>query len=118
MKKLRKSTIIDRNQVTHVRSERDAMSLLNGEKTDQNSWVPRLYYSFQDALYLYFVMEYVPGGDLMTLLKKYKVFTEDQTRFYIAELVLAVASVHRVSFIHRDIKPDNILIDITGHIKL
>jgi len=109
--------MIERNQVHHVLSERYALTLLNNFY-HQNPWVTRLYCSFQDALYLYFVMEYVPGGDMMSQLMKLEVFTEAETRFYIAELVLAVASVHRVSFIHRDIKPDNILIDINGHIKL
>eukprot|EP01124_Arcella_intermedia_P030715 TRINITY_DN6776_c0_g1_i2.p1 TRINITY_DN6776_c0_g1~~TRINITY_DN6776_c0_g1_i2.p1 ORF type:complete len:543 (-),score=153.58 TRINITY_DN6776_c0_g1_i2:114-1541(-) len=117
MKKLRKSTMIERNQVSHVKNERDALALLN-DFTQNNPWVTKLYYSFQDALYLYFIMEYVPGGDMMTQLMKLQVLTEDETRFYIAELVLAVDSVHGVSFIHRDIKPDNILIDKCGHIKL
>lgn len=54
----------------------------------------------------------------MTLLIKKDILTEDQSRFYIAELVLALESVHKLNYIHRDLKPDNILIDNTGHIKL
>lgn len=61
----------------------------------------RLYYSFQDALYLYLIMEYVPGGDLMTILIDYEYLTEDETRIYIAELCLAVDSIHRFGYIHR-----------------
>lgn len=63
-------------------------------------------------------MDYIPGGDLMSLLIKLGVFKESLARFYIAELTCAIESVHELGFIHRDIKPDNILIDKDGHIKL
>lgn len=63
-------------------------------------------------------MDYIPGGDLMSLLIKRGVFQESLARFYIAELTCAIESVHKMGFIHRDIKPDNILIDKDGHIKL
>jgi serine/threonine protein kinase len=117
MKKLKKSKMIERNQVAHVQNERDALAYLN-DFYKQNLWVVRLYYSFQDAIYLYLVMEYAPGGDLMTTLMKYEVFTEEEARFYAAEIVLAVESIHKFDYIHRDIKPDNILLDRNGHIKL
>lgn len=67
---------------------------------------------------MYLVMEFVPGGDMMTLLMKYDMLPEDQTRFYIAETILAVDSIHRMDYIHRDLKPDNLLLDRGGHIKL
>ena len=63
-------------------------------------------------------MEFLPGGDLMNLLIKKDIFTEDEARFYTAELILAIESIHKLDCIHRDIKPDNILIDKNGHIKL
>jgi Serine/threonine protein kinase len=63
-------------------------------------------------------MEYLPGGDLMTILMKRDILPEEEARFYIAETILAVDSVHKLSYIHRDIKPDNVLIDKYGHIKL
>jgi len=63
-------------------------------------------------------MEFCPGGDLMTMLIKYDTFSEDVTRFYMAECVSAISSIHNIGFVHRDIKPDNILIDKDGHIKL
>lgn len=64
-------------------------------------WVVQLYYSFQDPQYLYLIMEFLPGGDLMTMLIKYDTFSEDVTRFYIAECVLAIEDIHKMGFIHR-----------------
>ncbi|KAJ8350940.1 hypothetical protein SKAU_G00260700 [Synaphobranchus kaupii] len=112
MKTLRKKDVLNRNQVAHVKAERDILAEAD------NEWVVRLYYSFQDRDCLYFVMDYIPGGDMMSLLIRMGVFPEELARFYVAELTLAIESVHRMGFIHRDIKPDNILIDLDGHIKL
>ncbi|KAI0058793.1 kinase-like protein [Artomyces pyxidatus] len=112
MKTLHKAEMLKRDQLAHVRAERDVLA----EST--SPWVVQLYYSFQDPLYLYLIMEFLPGGDLMTMLMKYDVFSEDVTRFYMAECVLAIEAVHNLGFIHRDIKPDNILIDKNGHLKL
>lgn len=81
-------------------------------------WVVELKFSFQDDKYLYLVMEYLAGGDLMTLLMKKDILSEDEAKFYIAELILAVDSIHKMNYIHRDLKPDNVLIDNRGHIKL
>ena len=82
-------------QLGHVRAERDVLA----EST--SPWVVQLYYSFQDPLYLYLIMEFLPGGDLMTMLMKYDVFSEDVTRFYMAECTLAIEAVHNLGFIHR-----------------
>uniref|UniRef100_A0A8D0EJG2 non-specific serine/threonine protein kinase n=1 Tax=Strix occidentalis caurina TaxID=311401 RepID=A0A8D0EJG2_STROC len=112
MKTLRKKDVLNRNQVAHVKAERDILAEAD------NEWVVKLYYSFQDKENLYFVMDYIPGGDMMSLLIRMEVFPERLARFYIAELTLAIESVHKMGFIHRDIKPDNILIDLDGHIKL
>ncbi|KAJ3592461.1 hypothetical protein NHX12_007588 [Muraenolepis orangiensis] len=112
MKTLRKKDVLNRNQVAHVKAERDILAEAD------NEWVVRLYYSFQDRDSLYFVMDYIPGGDMMSLLIRMGIFPENLARFYVAELTLAIESVHKMGFIHRDIKPDNILIDLDGHIKL
>lgn len=112
MKKMIKNEMINKNQVMHVRSERNALSIAD------NPWIVELKYSFQDESNLYLVMEFLPGGDLMTILMKRDILPEAEARFYIAETIMAVDSVHKINYIHRDIKPDNVLIDRTGHIKL
>lgn len=84
----------------------------------KNPWIVDLKYSFQDEKYLYLVMDFLPGGDLMTLLMRKDVLSEEESRFYIGETILAIETVHRANYIHRDLKPDNILLDKHGHIKL
>lgn len=95
MKTLRKADVLKRNQVAHVKAERDILAEADVE------WVVKLYYSFQDKDNLYFVMDYIPGGDLMSLLIKKGVFEENLARFYIAELTCAIEAVHKMGFIHR-----------------
>ena len=111
VKKMRKEDMLNKNQLMHVRTEKEIM-------TASNPWIVKLKYSFQDEYYLYLVMEFLPGGDLMNLLMKKEILTEDEARFYTAEMILAVDSVHKLNCIHRDLKPDNILLDKNGHIQL
>ncbi|XP_058089456.1 uncharacterized protein LOC131236348 isoform X2 [Magnolia sinica] len=112
MKKLKKSEMLRRGQVEHVKAERNLLA-----EVDSNCIV-KLYCSFQDEGFLYLIMEYLPGGDMMTLLMRKDTLTEDEARFYIGETVLAVESIHKHNYIHRDIKPDNLLLDRDGHLKL
>ena len=67
--------------------------------------------------YLYMVMDYMPGGDLVNLMSNYEV-PEKWARFYTAEVVLALDAIHSMGFVHRDVKPDNMLLDASGHLKL
>uniref|UniRef100_A0A8C4I6E6 non-specific serine/threonine protein kinase n=1 Tax=Dicentrarchus labrax TaxID=13489 RepID=A0A8C4I6E6_DICLA len=80
-------------------------------------WVVQLCCAFQDEHYLYMVMEYMPGGDLVNLTSTYDV-PEKWAKFYTAEVVMALDAIHSMGFIHRDVKPDNMLLDRLGHLKL
>ncbi|XP_051724767.1 serine/threonine-protein kinase MRCK alpha isoform X19 [Ctenopharyngodon idella] len=113
MKILNKWEMLKRAETACFREERDV--LVNGD----SQWITTLHYAFQDDNFLYLVMDYYVGGDLLTLLSKFEDrLPEDMARFYLAEMVLAIDSVHQLHYVHRDIKPDNILMDVNGHIRL
>lgn len=123
MKSMVKENMIMKNQVSHIRAERNILT------ESENPWIVTLFFSFQvnrqrsiespplahslhssiaqDAKNLYMVMEFLPGGDLMGLLIKKDTFSELDTRLYVAEIATAIASVHALGYIHRDLKPDN-----------
>ena len=112
IKKIKKEVLARKNQIIHIRNEQLFMSKV------KSPWIVELRASFQEGDYLYLVMEFLAGGDLMNLLIEKDILKEEEAKFYIAELILAVESIHKLDCIHRDIKPDNILIGKDGHIKL
>uniref|UniRef100_A0A672PH58 non-specific serine/threonine protein kinase n=1 Tax=Sinocyclocheilus grahami TaxID=75366 RepID=A0A672PH58_SINGR len=113
MKILNKWEMLKRAETACFREERNV--LVNGDC----QWITTLHYAFQDDNYLYLVMDYYVGGDLLTLLSKFEDrLPEDMAKFYVAEMVLAIHSIHQQRYVHRDIKPDNVLLDMNGHIRL
>ena len=112
VKKIKKELLAKKNQIIHIRNEQLFMSKV------KSPWIVELKASFQEGDYLYLIMEFLPGGDFMNLLIEKDKLTEEEAKFYLAELILTVESIHNLDCIHRDIKPDNILIDKNGHIKL
>ena len=103
----------------------------------RSEWIVTLFSSFQDRRYLYLVMEFMPGGDMVNLMGSYDIpglkntltfnphavgiwnlFLDKWAKFYTAEVVLAVNAIHEMGFVHRDVKPDNMLLDARGHLKV
>ncbi|KAM8725581.1 rho-associated protein kinase 2-like isoform 4-T4 [Acanthopagrus schlegelii] len=111
MKQLNKFEMIKRSDSAFFWEERHIMAFSN------SPWVVQLCCAFQDDRHLYMVMEFMGGGDLVTLTMNYDI-PEKWARFYTAEVVLALNAIHSMGFIHRDVKPDNMLLDQTGHLKL
>uniref|UniRef100_A0A8C3GRP8 Citron Rho-interacting kinase n=1 Tax=Cairina moschata TaxID=8855 RepID=A0A8C3GRP8_CAIMO len=113
MKVMSKESLLAQEHVSFFEEERSILS------QSTSPWIPQLQYAFQDKKNLYLVMEYQPGGDLLSLLNRYEDHLDEaMVQFYLAELVLAIHSVHQMGYVHRDIKPENVLIDRIGHIKL
>ncbi|KAK9078033.1 hypothetical protein SSX86_002090 [Deinandra increscens subsp. villosa] len=112
IKVLKKADMIRKNAVQSILAERDILI------SARNPFVVRFFYSFTCRENLYLVMEYLNGGDLFSLLRNLGCLEENMARVYIAELVLALEYLHSLNVIHRDLKPDNLLIGPYGHIKL
>lgn len=100
LKSMKKEMMVVKNQVHHVKAERDALA----KADDSNRWLTVLHCSFFDESHLYMAMEFMPGGDLMSLLIKEDTFSEEVTRFFVAEASQAISSVHALGYVHRDIK--------------
>ncbi|KAF5390596.1 hypothetical protein D9757_002657 [Collybiopsis confluens] len=113
IKVLKKADMIAKNQITNVKAER--MILM---KQAESPFVAKLYFTFQSKENLYLVMEYLNGGDCAALIKTLGALPEEWTRQYIAEVVLGLEYLHERGVVHRDLKPDNLLIDQHGHLKL
>ncbi|KAH7914395.1 RIM15, signal transduction response regulator [Hygrophoropsis aurantiaca] len=113
IKVLKKADMIAKNQITNVKAER--MILM---KQAESPFVAKLYFTFQSKENLYLVMEYLNGGDCAALIKSLGSLPEEWAKNYIAEVVLGLEYLHQRGVVHRDLKPDNLLIDQHGHLKL
>uniref|UniRef100_A0A674EDC6 non-specific serine/threonine protein kinase n=1 Tax=Salmo trutta TaxID=8032 RepID=A0A674EDC6_SALTR len=111
MKVLKKATLKVRDRV-RTKMERDILVEVN------HPFIVRLHYAFQTEGKLYLILDFLRGGDLFTRLSKEVMFTEEDVKFYLAELALALDHLHGLGIIYRDLKPENILLDEEGHIKL
>lgn len=111
MKRLSKFEMIKRPDSAFFWEERHIMAHAKSE------WIVQLHFAFQDTKYLYMVMDYMPGGDIVSLMSMYEI-PEKWAVFYTMEVVLALDTIHKMGFVHRDVKPDNMLLDRTGHLKL
>ena len=112
IKKIKKDLVKEKNQIKNTRDEQYFLSKI------KSPWIIKLKSSFQEGAYLYLIMEFLIGGDLMNLLIEKNTLKENEAKFYACEILLAIESLHKLNCIHRDIKPENILIDKNGHIKL
>lgn len=112
LKILKKKKIEQRNQREHVRTERNILTEMN------HPFLIKMAYAFQNEKKLYFALEYCPGGELFNLLQKKRRFSEEHARFYICQIVLALQHLHKFDIIYRDLKPENVLIDTDGYIRL
>ncbi|XP_055039075.1 ribosomal protein S6 kinase alpha-3 isoform X8 [Misgurnus anguillicaudatus] len=111
MKVLKKATLKVRDRV-RTKMERDILVEVN------HPFIVKLHYAFQTEGKLYLILDFLRGGDLFTRLSKEVMFTEEDVKFYLAELALALDHLHGLGIIYRDLKPENILLDEEGHIKL
>jgi len=109
MKVLKKATLKVRDRV-RTKLERNILADVN------HPFIVKLQYAFQTEGKLYLILDFLRGGDLFTRLSKEVMFTEEDVKFYLAELALALNHLHSVGIIYRDLKPENILLDSSGHI--
>ncbi|KXS21000.1 kinase-like protein, partial [Gonapodya prolifera JEL478] len=113
MKKLKKVDLLSQREAAFFMEEKNAMAL-----SRSSTWITSLYAAFQDKEHLYLLMEFAPGGTLDKLMERQDVIKEDDAKFYVAEVILAIEELHKQQYIHRDIKPANILLDVKGHVRL
>jgi len=112
MKELRKDVLIDTDQIQNTRIEKEIM------KNANHPFLVNLEYVFQTTGKIYFVMKFMRGGELYTLLTREKRFPEARCKFYITQIILALGHLHKGKIIYRDIKPENILLDDDGYLCL
>ena len=112
MKVLKKSSILDDRGKERVMTERDIIMQI------RHPYIVSLHYTFQTETKLFFILDFLNGGDLYTHIINYGRFKEKRAKFYAAEMILALDHLHKNGIVYRDLKPQNIIIDGEGHVKL
>ncbi|KAE9414696.1 hypothetical protein Angca_006635 [Angiostrongylus cantonensis] len=114
-----KKQILKEKRVAAIHREKRVLAILSSAEF-QHPFIVTLYATFQDMEYLYFVLSYAEYGDLLHIMLKRpeKRFSLDDSRFYAAEVLSALQHIHSLSFVHRDVKPENLLVSASGHIML
>ena len=112
LKEMSKLKIIDKKSEKSINSEREFLSKLN------HSFIVNMHYAFQDRDNLYLVMDLLNGGDLRYHISRYRKFSEEQTRFFLANIIYAIDYIHSNNVIHRDIKPENLVLDDKGYVRI
>ena len=112
LKIMKKSEVVRLKQVEHIKNEKEILSEVN------HPFIVTLYCAFQDERNLYMLLEFIIGGELFTHLRKAGKFANDHTRFYAAQIVMALQYLHNDSVVYRDLKPENLLLDMIGYLKI
>ncbi|ELA42555.1 AGC/DMPK protein kinase [Vittaforma corneae ATCC 50505] len=112
MKKVAKQLVMKNKNATFFMNEKEIMT------THGLDWLVKSYMCLQDETHLFYIMEFVHGGDLLGYLSRKDILKEEEIKFYAAEVFTAINEMHKAGWIHRDLKPDNILLDREGHVKL
>ncbi|KAG1048035.1 hypothetical protein G6F43_009551 [Rhizopus delemar] len=112
MKVLKKTEVIRLKQVEHTNNEKHILESV------AHPFLVNMWGTFQDCHNLYMVMDYIPGGELFSVLRRSQRFPDHVAKFYAAEVTLAIEYLHRKDMIYRDLKPENLLLDAQGHIKI
>eukprot|EP01017_Pseudomicrothorax_dubius_P044953 TRINITY_DN7684_c0_g1_i1.p1 TRINITY_DN7684_c0_g1~~TRINITY_DN7684_c0_g1_i1.p1 ORF type:complete len:355 (-),score=99.46 TRINITY_DN7684_c0_g1_i1:114-1178(-) len=112
LKMVKKEVVEKRKQTPYIQTERNVLVGCD------HPFIIKLAFAFQNERKLFFALEYCPGGELFYLLQRRKTFTEDQAKFYAAQIVLAIEHLHERNVIYRDLKPENVILDAQGYIRI
>ena len=113
LKAVNKQHVLDNDQLSHLKYEKDVQLELS-----DHPFIVTLYGTLQDANFIYFLLEPSLGGELFSLLREQEKFTKEVARFYAASIILAFQSMHQNNILYRDLKPENLLLDINGYLKV
>ena len=112
MKEMLKARVLAKRSVSSVMNERNLLAML------KHNFIVNMHFAFQDRDKLYVVLDLMEGGDLRYHLSKHKKFNEEQTKFFISNLLISLEYIHNQGVIHRDLKPENIVLDANGYLRI